>query len=75
MSVLGIRDILQAVTKTLETLAAKGLVKEKAYGKQKVYVFSQVQTNLIFYNQHFSSLSSDGIWKPPITCSFPLLYM
>ena len=33
---------LQAVIKSLETLAEEGKVKEKAYGKQKVYVADQV---------------------------------
>ena len=34
---------LQAVIKALETLAEEGKVKEKTYGKQKVYVADQVR--------------------------------
>ena len=34
--------LLQLVVKTLETLAAQGKIKEKVYGKQKVYVADQV---------------------------------
>ncbi len=34
--------ILQAVVKALENLAEEGKIREKTYGKQKVYVADQV---------------------------------
>ncbi len=40
----------QAVVKALESLAAKGSVREKTYGKQKVYVADQVNYE-ISHNQ------------------------
>ena len=40
----------QAVVKALESLAAKGSVREKTYGKQKVYVADQVNYE-IAHNQ------------------------
>lgn len=33
----------QLVVKTMESLAEQGSIREKTYGKQKVYVFNQVR--------------------------------
>ncbi len=40
--------IFQAVVKALEGLAEQGKIREKTYGKQKVYVADQVSINTRF---------------------------
>lgn len=35
-------ELLQCITRVLEQLASSGKIKEKVYGKQKVYVVDQV---------------------------------
>ena len=47
------------MVKTLETLASQQKIKEKVYGKQKVYVADQVKLNVLYYFVDFIYIYPD----------------
>lgn len=44
--------LLQAVLKTMEQLAQEGKIREKTYGKQKIYFADQVRSTYPLFTGH-----------------------